>query len=523
MIVSSDDVKDCDVLFLPRPTYNPESGVGSFSPPPPLQFAVEGHPGNNRFFVTLISQRRRFMTAFETREYVVFKKIAKEIVSIICDDYKGRFLERDSMDTDSMWTDLGTGQKAIDRVEWSFLNPPQNHFTYLIEQGDEDSGDSLLSNMSSLFDDDDKEKNNNDALAFGSTLNSIPNSFQVRENVLETGSISSVDAVDTVSSISSSVESQGIITARKDPKKTSVSISLSTQTTRKDPQHKRTIQRRGKLRPGQSSKLFTKPTSDGQNTDITELLHACSSNSSNAYCESTESESKRQRRLGPPLDPSTLRSQWLKKLRLGGKHTNHYSASELDILESDEKVKCLNHNSYRDVSPFDVLCETKPTPGLIESNNMGNSRLKIMMQNHRSRYRSNDISIEEKQSIENLLVTEVVDGKGNGSFISRESERDDWLELNQEMSCSVVKGSLTESEYDLTVLDLPEWDISEPIVDCQYDQPWTKTEMEGLHSKALLSLQNRKKKKVPSSKLNPKSIEELQKQMSGNVERDDEP
>lgn len=407
------------------------------------------------------------------------------------------------------------------------------------------------------------------------SIPSIPldfdNGFEPRFDCLETNSISSVGS--TVESHAMSMISRPCSTGKQDStvdiansseyeKSSSIveessledsttdkiptrkaSKSAATKATTKKVRKKRVIQRRGLLKFNSDTKPVSKPkskqrssskvnvnlgdsrfkidpslsqildkaASEGQGTDITDLF------TTNSYCDSTASEPKRQKRLAPLRG---LRSTFLKTFNVGKSNFKHYSASEADIIESDNKVKCLDNNDYRDLSSYDVLCRTQPTHGLImESTHLGNSRLKIMMQNHRQQYHSGNATSNDKESIVNNLVSEVVDGiKGKGNFVAKQSQECSWYELDQEMACSMVEGSLRECKHDSSILDLPDSSVSHPSDPLpnykSKEEPSPQVNFMGCrHNQALTNLKNRKKKRVLSSNMNLESIEDLQKQM----------
>lgn len=246
------------------------------------------------------------------------------------------------------------------------------------------------------------------------------------------------------------------------------------------------------------SQIVHKAASEGQSTEITELV------TTNSYCESTTASEPQNRKRPGAL--RGLRSTWLKKLNVGKSNTKHYSTSEADILENDNRVKCLDDDAYRNLSSFDVLCQHEPHGLITSAIHIGNNRMKIMMQNQRKRFHVSNATKYSKQIIVNNLVTEVTDGvKGNGSFVAKESEDACWHELDRKMSCLMVEGTLNQCKHDPSILDLE--DLS-PSQRSQCDNF-----IGGRYHTALMNLKNRKKKKILSSKMNTDSIEDQQKRM----------
>lgn len=599
MTIPQDQITKYDVIFLPV-DYNSNST-------PKVQYAMDDHLGNNRFFISLSLRRAEFIEAYEMEEYDKCETIATDIVTTVIQEYGGRFLEGASTSADSTFTDLGHGCEAFERVKFALHSLPQNSFSVDImenvdnriedEENEEAAAafvkDALSQPVSTdIFDDNDIDDSNYQELhshpqsETNSSFESIYlyNAFGKRLECFETNSISSVESTvesNTVSIMSMScptgkqnsisdsaydseyetspiVQSLSLKDSTMDkisPKKESESTAAittledstteiptkKTKTTTKKARKKRVIQRKGLLKfndlqpaskpkskqrsnskvnvnLGDSrfaidpslSEMVDKAASEGQGTDITDLY------TTNSYCDSTASEPKRQKVLAPVRG---LRSMWLKKFNVGKSNSKHYSASEVDIIESDKKVKCLNKNAYRDLSSYDVLCQTQPSYGVIvESTHLGNSRLKVMMQNRRDQYHFSNATSSDKKCIINNLVSEVVDGiKGKGNFVAKQSEERSWYELDQQMACSMVESSLGDCEHDSSILDLPDSSVpySSDVPNYEPKQELTPQVnfMGCRHNQALMNLKNRKKKRILSSNMNLKSIADLQKQM----------
>jgi len=586
MALPQEEVQKYDVVLLPI-DYTSNST-------PNVQFAMDGHLGNNRFSISLSLRRDEFATAYEKGDYISCEKIATDILNTLCQEYNGRLLEVISTNEDWTFTDIGHGSEAIERVKFALQYPPQSPFSPPVftdndldceEEEDYDvaafTKDALHPN---IFDDDNDVIDNTDEhptpsrfLETFHSFDSIPadlyKTFEPRSECLETNSISSVAsntvttssvASNTVSTTSvpssvgnqdtkgeienndqdeksSSVDKPSLMedsSIKKDSCKKAAKVKSTTDTATPR-RKKRVIQRRGLLKfntdtksnshgkiqgkqranskvninLGDSrfavdpslSKMLNKAASEGHGTDITDLY------TTNSYCESstvmsTASEPKRQKVI------HRLRETLLSKLKVGKGNTKHYSSSEVDIMENDKTVKCLDQNEYREISTYDVFCRTKPNHGLVtETTHVGNSRLKIMMMNHREKYHSTCSTKADKRSILSSLVSEVVNGeKGTGKFIAKQSEDCGWYELDEQGSCLVVEGSLGKSEHDMTVLNLPDLSVGFESKD---KLPAQANLMGGLHNAALLNLKNRKKKRILSSKLKPESINDLQKQM----------
>jgi len=579
MALPQRDVTKFDVIFLPV-EYNHNGD-------PKVQFAVDGHMGNNRFSVILSLWRDEFMLAHENGEYGKCDRIAIDIVNTVTQEYTGRFLEVSSTRDDRSYVDLGCEFQAVERVKFALHNTPQrppcpdsvreNEAIYIKNDFNAEGafGKDVLSAKdvsSNIFDDEDSIVSCNPGdFDFP---NDLYKTFEPRCDYLETNSISSVDSntlsskhphsvaeTDNTSeygkfieplSLDDSTSKQSVIlddsaskrsyvmeepASEKAPSDKLVKADGTQATAPKKRRKKRVIQRRGMLKFNSESKskpnptpqqrssskvnvnlgdsrfavdpslseMFNKAASEGQGTDVTDLYTTNSS-----YCESTVSEPKRQKILAPLQG---LRSTFLKKFNVGKNHTEHYSASEADIIEQDSKVKCLDENRYRDLSSFDVLCQTDPFNSVVtDSTHVGNSRLKVMMQSRKNKYHKKSATSRDKQSIVNSLVSEVVHGvKGKGNFVARELDDHNWYELDQQMACLMVKGSLDQSKIDSSVLDLPD--------SSTYDERTESTSQRGglmgnLHNAAVLNLKNRKKKKTLSSNFNPESINELQRHFS---------
>mmetsp|Transcript_29342 Transcript_29342/g.34913 ORF Transcript_29342/g.34913 Transcript_29342/m.34913 type:complete len:598 (-) Transcript_29342:175-1968(-) len=585
MALPQEEVQKYDVVLLPI-DYTSNST-------PNVQFAMDGHLGNNRFSISLSLRRDEFATAYEKGDYNSCETIATDIVNTLCREYKGRLLEVVSTNEDWTFTDIGYGCEAVERVKFALQYPPQSPFSPpvctdndLDCEEDEDydvaafTKDALHPN---IFDDDNDVIDNTDEhptpphLETFHSFDSIPvdfyKAFEPRPECLETNSISSVASntvtdssvtSNTVSTTSipssvgnqdtkgeiennnqdeksSSVDKPSLMedsSIKKDSCKKAAKVKSTTETAIPNRRKKRVIQRRGLLKfntdtksnpdvkiqvkqrtiskvsvnLGDSrfavdptlSKMLNRAASEGHGTDITDLY------TTNSYCESivmsTASEPKRQKVI------HRLRETLLSKLKVGKGNTKHYSSSEVDIMENDKTVKCLDQNEFREISPYDVFCRTEPNHDLVtETTHVGNSRLKIMMMNHREKYHSTCSTKADKRSILSSLVSEVVNGeKGIGKFIAKESEDCGWYELDEEGACLVVEGSLGKSEHDMAVLNLPDPSLGFESKD---KLPSQANLMGGLHNAALMNLKNRKKKRILSSKLKPESIDDLQKQM----------
>lgn len=606
MAVSKDHITNYDVVLLPV-DYTPNSI-------PKVQFAMDGHLGNNRFSISLSLRRTEFVTAYERGEYNTCDTIATDIVNTLCREYNGRLLEVISTSVDWTFTDLGHGYEAIERIKFALHYPPQSPFSPPVvmenDVGCEEDDDDVVAAFAkeaihpNIFDDDNDvigdpyEHPTPPQLETLHSFDSIPGdfykAFELRPECIETNSFSSVTS-NTASNLSisdsignrhtnvgtenspkhvktSSIDKPSFmedylikkVSSKKasEVKSTTDQVSefksitdkasevKSTTDTTATPNRrkKRTIQRRGllkfnsetksrtppevkqqgKQRPppkvninlGDSrfavdpslSKMLNKAASEGQGTDITELY------TTNSYCESTAkstvSEPKRQKVIS---DLRGLRKTWLSKFKVGKGNTKHYSSSEVDIMESDNTVKCLDQDEYRELSTYDVLCETEPTHGLVaESMHVGNSRLKIMMLNYQEKYLSTSATKEDKRSITSRLVSEVVNGeKGKGNFVAQKSEDCTWYELDERGAHLVVEGSLGRSGIDTRVLELPDQSMNCESKDGLLPQG---NFMGGLHNAALMNLKNRKKKRILSSNLNLESIQDLQKQMIDAIE-----
>jgi len=583
--VPQEEVQKYDVVLLPI-DYTSNST-------PNVQFAMDGHPGNNRFSISLSLRRDEFATAHDMGDYNSCETIATDIVNTLYREYKGRLLEVISTNEDWTYTDIGHGCEAVGRVKFALQYPPQSPFSPPVFmdndldcEEDEDydvaafTKDALHPN---IFDDDNDVIDNTDEhptpphLETFHSFDSMPvdfyKTFEPRLECLETNSISSVASnTVTVSSVTSNTVSTISIpssvgnrdtkvdiednyqdekssfvdkpslmddsSSQKESCKEAAKVKSTTETATPIRRKKRVIQRRGLLKfntetksesnaklqgkqraipkvninLGDSrfavdpslSKMLNTAASEGHGTDITDLY------TTNSYCESTvmstASEPKRQKVI------HRLRETLLSKLKVGKGNTKHYSSSEADIMENDKTVKCLDQNAYREISTYDVFCQTEPNHGLVtETTHVGNSRLKIMMMNHREKYHSTSATKVDKRSILTSLVSEVVNGeKGKGNFIAKKSEDYGWYELDVQGARLVVEGSLGKSEHDMTVLNLPPLSVGFESKD---DLPPHDNLMGGLHNAALLNLKNRKKKRILSSKLKPESIKDLQKQM----------
>jgi len=566
--IRRDQLAKCDVVFYPV-DYSTEST-------PTVRLAIDDHLGNNRFSISLSLRRAEFILAHETGEVETCEAIASDIVNTVCREYNGRFLEVVSTQD---WTFMELDQEygAVKRVMIALHNlsqipfcPPAVAENEVVSHDDVDeeavsvkdalafhmfestgtpnSDDSPMRDISSSFESLPAEfyesiQPRADYLEVNSMLSSKSGTASNLSITYSSGKQDSTASYEKSSSSGHQSSFKSVMAETGSSKKVSKTTSTSTTSSKKG-RKKRVIQRRGllKFNSDTSSKLeskqkpssklnvdlgdsrfaidpslsqiFHKAASEGQSTEITDFV------TTNSYCgESTASDPQNRKRPGA-LDG--LRSTWLKKLNVGQKrYSKHYSASEADILETDNenKVKRFDDDTYRDISSYDVLCQNEPTFSLItDSIHVGNSRMKVMMQHHREKYHSSYTTNRSKQSIVDNLVTQVTNGtKGAGSFIAKESEECSWHELDRQMACLMVEGTLVQCEHDSSILDLPNLSTSK---ESSSKPTHCDNFIGGRYHTALMNLKNRKKKRTLSSKMCTESIEDLQKRMLKTAEEE---
>lgn len=199
--IHNDQLTINDVIFYPV-DYSTESN-------PTIQLAIDDHQGSNRFQISLSLRRAEFILAHETGDFDTYEAIARDIVSTVCNEYKGRFLEVVSAQ-DGTYMELDQECESVKRVMISLHNLSQIPFCPPAasvnvcgdDEVDEEAGSVKLAfhNMfesSGTPSSDDRTPNSDfqlraPQLEIGSSFESLPtfyDSFQPRADYLETQSI----------------------------------------------------------------------------------------------------------------------------------------------------------------------------------------------------------------------------------------------------------------------------------------------------------------------------------------------
>ena len=233
-----------------------------------------------------------------------------------------------------------------------------------------------------------------------------------------------------------------------------------------------------------------------------------------------------------------------KKFRLGLSRRN--SKTSLKDITSYSKGRDIQTS---DLNEYDVLTTFTPIFSILPTDNVGNNRIRVMMDMQRQRYNNPNTTDEEKYVIAKEIYSHTIQGGFSGRFVTKsEVKKDTHVELTENLAIGVVSWCLdsTKPQYHKSnsIADLSE---PEPATEYSFDSEktlFTKNDstpdliistsnpalddqeqkkgngitssLKEMRSAALQSLKIRKQKKIVLSTLGGNKIEELQRYVKVN-------
>ena len=518
--VVSDACSSIDI-FKKRPTGTKQPHL------PKVRFASVQHPGNNRFYIEISLHRQRFMEAFDSGNEMLCNEIATNIVrTVTLQSYPpGRFLEYDPLGSSVDWIDIGQDQAAIERVKGALREPPEVHLSKFLYH--ENATSAGLSEECDKLQLDVKDGHNTGKNTVDTSMSTNDITLQIdhlhhsrtislpshRESYRSTSYTNSHIGTATTSIMSNSPVYEEEDSDSDNPKSKKKSF----------------IRRRGMLSSGKKKKtsfhvnddltrlvqsVFNQPIDDGCVSDEDSECSASSGlfhddmtkrrKHAHSICSSASSLNGLRGDFANDLriEPRSSASRKISTSSTSGKRKKISPAAASSTANSikqdffNVQVKCTDANGSthtRPLSRYDILCTNHPHLGILLCNQVGNNRLRIMLQIHQARYNSKDIILRDK----NRIIFDILQ-RSKGSFVLQDQKNTNlWTQTADGAVPKIIKTSLEECTSNPTLPTLPSHRESPWLQGGSKERRRSKqVTMDDLHAAAVKNIKRRRGKKT---------------------------
>lgn len=486
-------------------------------PLPTVQFATTRHPGNNRFYLLLQMYRKAFLRATDQGKSAVCDQIALKIRDII---YKrcvpnGRFLELNLQNLNrTTYKVLSPNKEVVDIIKWALREPPQPELARYFHK----SAFISRNNDIPLIPDKKNEKILNSVAACN--MNDSKSNTSTR--MIKTSLPAATSARSVSDYRSSEYRSSEDSSFQSDYSHNSLNSSnFKWKDRNKKPRRPRmkkgvtfknqelvgpSLKRRGTIiSNGKAKKDFNladrRYNIDPKLSNLVEGVFAKTPiTASTCNSETTASISKSTvNKLGTQIGQFNIQDS------IDENQTN------TSLLENDEVIPTsviTQDGRTRSITQYDIFCEGSFS--LHREKNIGNCRLRTMLQMNKSTFHSKKTTREEKERICDVIIHNImkIEGK-NGSFLHESNGS--WVELEVKEVQKMVDQLMQKCPNDPN-LQLPS--VEEAF---SKSLSFAEKSYQKLHSEALSSMKKKKmdqrRRKKKSHELDPTYVHRLQSAM----------